>query len=83
MGAIRRNLVGLGVLAGGVAVAWNVLRDARARNSVRSAASSVSQLANHFASLYVGAAPEDGVDDEFAAERNREWVKQQWRDAGY
>lgn len=70
------------ILVGAVtATVWNLLLDERAKAKVVKAAGDVSVLANYMVNSYMD--PNGQATDEFAAEHNRSWVEQQWKEAGY
>ena len=69
------------LVAAGLTMLWNVLRDARARSSVKRAAQVTKSLASQALSVYMD--PMAGFDTEEAAKYNRQWVEQQWRNIGY
>lgn len=81
MGRLAKSLNSLMLLGGASAVAWNLLLDERAKQSIRGAADQVVNLGNHLLNIYME--PNQMVNDEAAAAYNRAWVEQQWREAGY
>ena len=60
---------------------WNLLLDDRAKAKVNEAAKNVVVLTNFVVNSYMD--PNGQATDEFAAEHNRSWVEQQWKEAGY
>lgn len=64
-----------------VSVGWHLLLDERARESVRRAAREVSNLAAFAANTYMKAGSEPNLDE--AKKRNQEWVRIQWKQAGF
>lgn len=81
MGRLAKSLNSLMLLGGVTAVAWNLLLDERAKQSIRGAADQVMNLGSHLLNTYME--PNQMANDEAAAAYNRAWVKQQWREAGY
>ena len=81
MGRLAKSLNSLMLLGGVTAVAWNLLLDERAKQSIRGAADQVMNLGSHFLTTYME--PNQMANDEAAAAYNKAWVEQQWREAGY
>lgn len=81
MGRLAKSLNSVMLIAGVTAVAWNLLLDETAKQSVRDAADQVVSLGNHLLNTYME--PNQMANDEAAAAYNRAWVEQQWREAGY
>lgn len=81
MKPVGGTLALIGLTAGAAAVAWNLLLDERAKSSLKITAESTGNLLSHFVKLYMGA--EENEADEGAAQRNREWIEWQWKQAGY
>lgn len=81
MGRLARVFNSVALVGTASAVTWNILLDDRAKRKVKKAASDVTNLTNFFLNSYMD--PNGLSDDEFAAEHNRSWVEQQWREAGY
>lgn len=81
MGRLARFLNSVMVIGGVTAVAWNLLLDERAKESIRGVADQVVNLGSHLLNIYME--PNQMANDEAAAAYNRAWVEQQWREAGY
>ena len=81
MGRLAKSLNSVMLIAGVTAVAWNLLLDERAKQSIRGAADQVMNLGSHLLNTYME--PNQMANDEAAAVYNRAWVEQQWREAGY
>ena len=81
MGRLAKSLNSLMLLGGVSAVVWNLLLDERAKQSVRGAVDQVMNLGSHLLNTYME--PNQMANDEAAAAYNRDWVEQQWREAGY
>ena len=81
MGRLARSLNSVMLIGGVFAIAWNLLLDERAKQSIRDAADQVVNLGSHLLNTYME--PNQMANDEAAAAYNRAWVKQQWREAGY
>lgn len=81
MGRLAKSLNSVMLIGGVTAVAWNLLLDERAKQSVRDAADQVVSLGSHFLNTYME--PNQMANDGAAAAYNRAWVEQQWREAGY
>lgn len=81
MGRLAKSLNSLMLLGGVTAVAWNLLLDERAKQSIRGAADQVMNLGSHLLNTYME--PNQMANDEAAAAYNIAWVEQQWREAGY
>lgn len=81
MGRLARSLNSVMVIGGVTAVAWNLLLNERAKESIRGAADQVVNLGSHLLNIYME--PSQMANDEAAAAYNRAWVEQQWREAGY
>ena len=81
MGRLAKSLNSLMLLGGVTAVAWNLLLDERAKQSIRGAADQVMNLGSHLLNTYME--PNQMANDEAAAAYNKVWVEQQWREAGY
>lgn len=81
MGRLRpvfNSVILVGATAGTL---WNLLLDDRAKAKVNEAAKNVIVLTNFVVNSYMD--PNGLATDEFAAEHNRSWVEQQWKEAGY
>lgn len=81
MGRLARSLNSVMVIGGVTVVAWNLLLDERAKESIRGAADQVVNLGSHLLNIYME--PNQMANDEAAAAYNKAWVEQQWREAGY
>ncbi len=81
MGRLARVFNSVALVGTASAVTWNLLLDDRAKRKVKKAAGDVTNLTNFFLNSYMD--PNGLSDDEFAAEHNRSWVEQEWREAGY
>lgn len=81
MGLATRALRSLAVGTTIGSVAWNVLLDERARDSVRQAGRVTSDLALYLLRDYME--PTSQYANEQAARENREWVAHQWENIGY
>ena len=81
MGRLAKSLNSVMLIGGVTAVAWNLLLDERAKQSIRGAAVQVMNLGSHLLNIYME--PNQMANDEAAAAYNRAWVEQQWREAGY
>ena len=81
MGRLAKSLNSVMLIGGVTAVAWNLLLDERAKQSIRGAAVQVMNLGNHLLNIYME--PNQMANDEAAAAYNRAWVEQQWRETGY
>lgn len=81
MGRLAKSLNSLMLLGGVTAVAWNLLLDERAKQSIRGAAGQVMNLGSHLLNTYME--PNQMANDKAAAAYNRAWVEQQWREVGY
>lgn len=81
MGRLAKSLNSLMLLGGVTAVAWNLLLDERAKQSIRGAVDQVMNLGSHLLNTYME--PNQMANDEAAAGYNKAWVEQQWREAGY
>ena len=67
------SLVGLGT--------WNLMLDARAKQSVQRCARVTGNLVSHILSEYMD--PMGKYSSDEADEYNRSWVEQQWKNIGY
>ena len=81
MGRLAKSLNSLMLLGGVTAVAWNLLLDERAKQSIRGAVDQVMNLGSHLLNTYME--PNQMANDEAAAAYNKAWVEQQRREAGY
>ncbi len=75
---VLNSVILVGAAAGTV---WNLLLDERAKTKLAEAAKNVVVLTNFMVNSYMD--PNGQASDEFAAEHNRSWVEQQWKEAGY
>lgn len=82
MGRVTRTFVSAAIIGGAAAFTWVNLLDERAKTSLKRAGASATQLANHFLDEYVGGQVVDGGTAD-ATQRNKEWVEEQWRQAGF
>ena len=73
-------MVSAALIASAATFTWNALLNDEAKASARRAGRSVTNLGAHFAESYMGIGMR--VDD-MAVDRNRAWVEQQWKEAGY
>lgn len=80
-GRLIRNVSSAFVACAVTSAGWHLLLDERARESVRRAAREVSNLAAFAANTYMKAGSESSLDE--ARKRNQEWVRKQWKQAGY
>ena len=81
MGLVSKSLRSAIIAAGGLAIVWNVFIDGRAKESVIKAVKVTGNLASQALSNYMD--PMAEFSSEEAAEFNRSWVEQQWRNIGY
>lgn len=81
MGLVSKSLRSAIIAAGGLAIVWNVFIDERAKHSVMRAVKVTGNLASQALSTYMD--PMAEFSSEEAAEFNRSWVEQQWRNIGY
>lgn len=68
------------VVAGALTATWNIVLSERARENVRGAFQQTKRLVDHLLNCYLGQNQASNVSE---AVRNRAWVEEQWRQAGF
>ena len=81
MGRLRPVFNSVILVGAAASTLWNLLLDDRAKAKVNEAVKNVVVLTNYVVYSYMD--PNGQATDEFAAEHNRSWVEQQWKEAGY
>lgn len=76
-----RTFFSAAVLGCGAVFTWNYLLDEKAKQSVKTAAGKSAALADHFISSYMGTEAHTSTAEQ--REQNKQWVTEQWKEAGY
>lgn len=82
MKRVMRSFVSATLLGGAAAFTWVNLLDDRAKASLKRAGSHTAQLINHFLDEYAGGQVNNASSGD-ATQRNKEWIEEQWRQAGF
>lgn len=81
MSKFARSLCSAALFGAAAAFVWTALLDDRAKDSVKRAGQKTAQLANHMVGTYMENG--QGAVDENLVTQNQEWIKEQWRQAGF